>query len=248
MNKALFLGLNGTIIEPKSGIPFTEHNTGWKFREGMLESIRDYYNQGHVICIVTNQEGIDDGFITPLEFSNLITDVVNSIKMYCNEGYVTYVTFSLRQENRLQVYVADSMKHEGFLPSSHFAEVAKGEFDLDISKSTMVGNATGITRRHELLKINGTLEDLVNGLMKDQEKWLTTTPKNHMEEFMVNTVRMYATDVDEAFKNRYNEFYEISEGNPTVIYKKVKDLSDSDKMFAQNAGMSYIDVDVFLQI
>ena len=86
-NKCLALDLNGTVIEPKTGVLFSEYETGWKFKKGILPKIREYYEEGYYLFIITSQAGIADGYVRPEEFHHLIADVMNDIEMFCKRDY-----------------------------------------------------------------------------------------------------------------------------------------------------------------
>ena len=56
--KALFLDLDGTIIETKSGKVFPINKYDWKFIEGVPEKIKEFSDNGFLIFIITNQGGV----------------------------------------------------------------------------------------------------------------------------------------------------------------------------------------------
>ena len=75
MNKALFLDLDNTIIQTKSGETFPVDAKDWKFKRGSLQKIEDYYSDGYKICNITHQAGINEGYVKPSDFKNKILEI-----------------------------------------------------------------------------------------------------------------------------------------------------------------------------
>lgn len=251
MNKALFLDLNGTLIEPKTGVLFSEYTHGWKFKKGILSTVRRYFDNGYIICIVTNQAGIDEGNVTPTDFANLLDKVTESIEAFCTRSY--RYSGDTDFDKRFQVYVADSLDHENRKPNAGFANEAKGEFDLDLSNCIMVGDASGIIRTKEVMKINGTFQGFIDHLEQHAENLLSGNPVDPVQKFCSNVARLHFNDWTnlevhkENFERVFKETYTIEvKEDMCLVFENIPDFSDSDKMFAQTAEMLYIDVDDFL--
>jgi HAD superfamily hydrolase (TIGR01662 family) len=90
MNKALFLDLDGTVIRTRSGDKFPRNYGDWEFMPGILTKIRHYYGDGYDIILISNQGGIEQGYITSEGFQEKIEEVKNGISDHI-EGAVSYV-------------------------------------------------------------------------------------------------------------------------------------------------------------
>lgn len=71
--KVLFIDLDGTLIETISGSTFPKDTHDWKFKEGIITAIANYCPD--VVHIVTNQGGIQKGFVDELEFVKKLQDI-----------------------------------------------------------------------------------------------------------------------------------------------------------------------------
>lgn len=125
-NKALFIDLDGTIIKTKSGETFPKNIDDWEFIDGVLSRIRLYRDNGYHICIVTNQAGIELGYITKEQFETKIDSICKEIEQYIghsvNYSYCGYGTSYYRK------------------PNPGFAYQFALELELDLRKSVMVGD------------------------------------------------------------------------------------------------------------
>lgn len=90
MNRALFLDLDGTVIRTRSGDKFPRNYGDWEFIPGILTKIRHYYQDGYAIVLISNQGGIEQGYITTEGFQEKIEEVKKGISDHI-EGSVSYV-------------------------------------------------------------------------------------------------------------------------------------------------------------
>lgn len=81
MRKILFIDLDGTLIETKSGKTFPESPGDWKIKEGVPEAITGYAPDR--VHIVTNQGGIASGFVTREEIEGKLEDVLEAYSALC---------------------------------------------------------------------------------------------------------------------------------------------------------------------
>ncbi len=65
MNRALFLDRDGTINEEKN---YVYRIGDFIFRDGIFELVKQYYDAGYAIFVVTNQSGIARGLYTEADF------------------------------------------------------------------------------------------------------------------------------------------------------------------------------------
>ncbi len=67
-DRILLCDLDGTLIETESGKTFPEDETDWKFKPYIIDAIKAY--KPTAIHIVTNQGGIEKGFVDEKKFVN----------------------------------------------------------------------------------------------------------------------------------------------------------------------------------
>ena len=65
MNRALFLDRDGTINEEKN---YVYRIGDFIFRDGIFELVKQYYDAGYAIFVITNQSGIARGLYTEADF------------------------------------------------------------------------------------------------------------------------------------------------------------------------------------
>lgn len=76
--RVLFCDLDGTLIKTKSGKIFPEDCNDWQIRTEVIEAIRAYAPT--TIHIISNQGGIEKGFVKHHEFINKILDITVVMK------------------------------------------------------------------------------------------------------------------------------------------------------------------------
>jgi len=162
-NRVLFLDLDSTIIETKSGETFPKDVNDWKFKKGILKAIAKKVSNIDIICIVTNQGGIDEGYYTPLDISQKVQIIIENIKHYINLYYssVEYLNIDFakpiicvgKKENRKPL-VAEDLKLHTFE-------------DMDFENSLMVGDASGLWRR-----IPGTPKEITKQFSLNKDNYL----------------------------------------------------------------------------
>ena len=89
MNKALFLDLDGTIIVTQSGETFPRDINDWKFNQDVLKKIKNYYQNGYNIIIVTNQGGISEGYVKKEDFEKKLNTIIGKIERFI-DGSINY--------------------------------------------------------------------------------------------------------------------------------------------------------------
>ena len=142
-DRIMFMDLDGTIIETKSGETFPIDTHDWQFKEGVLEKIRQYIEKGFQLCIVTNQAGIEKGFVKPLEFREKLNEIKKNIAVYLKEDYEQYHSFlGFPSKGIIASFVADSMGSKFRKPNHNWVYEAFPTLDYD--KSFMVGDASGL--------------------------------------------------------------------------------------------------------
>lgn len=88
LEKVLFADLDGTIIITKSGKTFPEDCKDWQFKPYVLHALRNY-NPTH-LHIVTNQGGIEKGFVKELEFIAKMEDICAQLQECLPDTRITF--------------------------------------------------------------------------------------------------------------------------------------------------------------
>lgn len=76
--RVLLCDLDGTLIKTKSGNIFPKDNNDWKFRLDVIHAIRSYAPTA--IHIISNQGGIEKGYINHQEFLNKMISITQLMK------------------------------------------------------------------------------------------------------------------------------------------------------------------------
>jgi histidinol phosphatase-like enzyme len=91
--KVLFIDLDGTLVEPKSGKEFPEFLGDMQFLTGVLNAIKNFIKSQQTthVFIVTNQGGIEMGHVRKEDFDLKLRFVCASILDYLKTKGVTSV-------------------------------------------------------------------------------------------------------------------------------------------------------------
>ena len=132
--KVLFCDLDGTIIETLSGGTFPKGIWDMKLRFEVLDAIKKLNPK--YILIVSNQGGIEMGFVDSGHFITKLNYICKSIKEYCKcSCYGTYCS-----KNNISYYFRKP--NTGML--DYLTELYVGDdFDSIKPKSLMIGDASG---------------------------------------------------------------------------------------------------------
>ena len=167
--RGLFMDLDGTIIETVSGDKFPKDVNDWKFKENVLDVINLFCLKGFRICIVTNQGGIEKGFIRESDINIKLEQVASQIEKKTN--FKPYYRFSPN--------FSDSYTRK---PSPGMAYSCALKLELSLTRSIMVGDLAsdksfavfaGIGRYYDIndfLKIN---ENNIDEAVKDSDSVLS---------------------------------------------------------------------------
>lgn len=217
--KALFIDLDGTLIETKSGDTFPKDKDDWKFKAGMLGKLVQFHIKGYKLVIISNQAGIDKGYVNAFEFSEKINTIHNNLTtfLHLNRYLPDWPQFNA------EFCISTYEEHPWRKPNPDAAYFVADKFNLDLSKSIMVGDASGIWRR-----------------------------KVGVPDYIVEEFENYVDkglDIKVIDTNDGTRYEKAVDGAVTTYYTTKKDFSDSDKQFAQNAGIgTYYDVEEFVKL
>jgi len=89
MNKAVFCDLDDTLIKVKSNNKFPKTIDDWELRTEVLDSLYTYMSNNLIglICIVTNQGGVQAGFWKKEQIDSKLEAVRNAVHKYFIEKY-----------------------------------------------------------------------------------------------------------------------------------------------------------------
>lgn len=119
--KVIFCDLDGTLIETMSGEPFPKGIWDMRIKLDVLDAIKKL-NPEYVL-IVSNQGGIENGFVDAQKFSIKLFYIVESINEYCGcECYAMYCDTNNKSdphrkpntkmlETLLEDYVGDDVEY-----------------------------------------------------------------------------------------------------------------------------------------
>lgn len=126
---ALFLDLDHTLITTKSGRTFPLHSEDWKFIPDTLQTLKYHYLEGFKIIIVTNQGGIEEGFLTEKSFILKIESICKSLERIMK-----------LKKNSTSYYYCKKMVSYERKPNPGMAFEAALEYELDMVNSIMIGD------------------------------------------------------------------------------------------------------------
>lgn len=129
--KILFADLDGTLIDTISGKPFPEGIWDMYFKFATLARIKEL--KPKFLFIVSNQGGIEKGFVDEHNFCAKLGFIVHSIEEYCDIAVDYYYCSSNNKDD------------ENRKPNYGMLEDALMEYDIscDKSKMLMIGDASG---------------------------------------------------------------------------------------------------------
>src|SRR5688500_5670400 len=127
LNKALFLDLDGTLICVKSGSEFPKDLNDWMFIPKVVSKVAQYHNDGYIICIVTNQGGIELGHVTSVDMENKLRIISEELESEIGIGVNTIYCPYMESYHRK--------------PNPGMAYTLALELSIDLRESIMVGDA-----------------------------------------------------------------------------------------------------------
>lgn len=132
-NKALFLDRDGVI---NIDFGYVHKKEDFVFIDGIFEIVAFASSQGYKIIIATNQAGIGRGFYNESQFNELTFWMIKEFnKRGCKIDRVYFSPY--HPEAGIGVYKED---HYSRKPNPGMLLQAKDDFDLDLSKSFIIGD------------------------------------------------------------------------------------------------------------
>ena len=124
MTKAIFLDRDGVINED-AGYVCTPEN--FRFIEGIFDLCRTAQEMGYLLIVVTNQSGIARGYYTENDFQSLNEWMISKFKERGIDIAAVYYC----------PFYPDSFDRK---PNPGMIFKARDEFDIDLSKSILIGD------------------------------------------------------------------------------------------------------------
>jgi D-glycero-D-manno-heptose 1,7-bisphosphate phosphatase len=174
INKAIFLDRDGVINKEKNYLYQIEE---FEFIDGVFEICKYFQSQGYLIIIITNQAGIARGVYTKEDFEDLTRWMIKEFE----------------KENVLISKVYHCPHHPEFSgececrkPKPKMIFDAQKEFDIDLTKSILVGDKNSdieaglnagvkmnflIQTGHSINKNKFNI-DVLNNLIELKDKWI----------------------------------------------------------------------------
>ena len=132
--KVIFCDLDGTLIETISGETFPKGIWDMKLRFDVLDAIKALHLQ--YVFIVTNQGGIESGFVNEYNFGVKLDYITMAIREYCN---CTCYALYCKTNNKSYPYRKPNTKMLEYLMKKHVGD----DFDSLKPASLMIGDASG---------------------------------------------------------------------------------------------------------
>ena len=131
LQKALFLDLDSTLITTQTGRTFPIHYKDWKLIDDTVDLIEIFYKKGYKIIIVSNQGGIEEGYIEESIF-------IRKIETICK-----FIEAGLRmKDNSIAYFYHSSIEGYNRKPNPGMGWLAKRDFPkINFQESIMVGDS-----------------------------------------------------------------------------------------------------------
>ena len=263
--KILLLDLDGTLIETVSGKQFPDpFMDDWKFKKHILGAMANYLSieekdrsDGVYIAILTNQGGVNDGYVTPMSAVSKVEYIFANIELYMeNESVVLCKSLPSRPTDVLNpCQLSFDVKGERQKPKIKMFQDALDPFDKDeIGRVLYVGDASGKEARKISVghKGKGRIDGRGTVIETNEGEWHFTirgsgcgigdlaevTMKNRGHTIEIQTKKHLVV----AIKPERGKILTVLE-----CYKFQKDHSDSDLKAAEAAQIPYMDVDEFIE-
>lgn len=139
MNKAIFSDLDGTIIRTNSGKKFPKDIDDWTLKTDVLDAYYNYMSNNLIglICIVTNQGGVEAGYFTKEDIFTKLENIRIAIQKYYLDKYTYRVDIDFG--------ISFTMNKKDFKrkPNPGLGYELAIRNNLYLSRCIMVGDADG---------------------------------------------------------------------------------------------------------
>ena len=102
--KILFTDLDFTLIKPKGGRKFPINSTDWEPLPESVKFIKGYLNKGYKLILVSNQAGIEKGFVKKVDIDKKLKDIESNLGIaFYKTFYESFFPNSKRKRSRIPI-------------------------------------------------------------------------------------------------------------------------------------------------
>ena len=234
--KILMLDLDGTLVVTRSGKEFPKDSDDWMFRPEILGRILRFLlinSDCKHIAIITNQGGIDLGYVTPTEVDNRLDFIAYNLNIVLTQE------FGLEHEYHVEFFVCPSMRSPRRKPGEIMLKEAMKWAGCKAGQAVMVGDASGKTRRGKEIGVAHIIDGKIVVTHDRLEKEGNKTCPKHIRVQMTE-------DKFEAHLTEYSLMKGFDKDRQYKLFTTKKDHSDSDMGAAKNARVEYVDVEEWI--
>ena len=130
MNKALFLTFDDTLVTTLSGRKHSLHGEDWKFINQAVYAIRDGIKEGYIVCLLINQSGITNNFISERTFNRKLELILSTLEK----------DLKLKQNTIKYAYCVDEDSYN-YLPKPGMIYELALEYEINVTSSILIGNS-----------------------------------------------------------------------------------------------------------
>lgn len=130
MKRALFLTLDNTLITTRSGHKYSLHREDWQFIDTTVEAIKSYDKEGYLVCLIINQSQIANNITTDRVFHAKLSLILQALEK----------NLKLQSNSIVYEYCIDESSYN-YLPKPGMVYNLALEYELDLSKSVLIGNS-----------------------------------------------------------------------------------------------------------
>lgn len=141
----IFVNLDNTLIKTKSGKKFPLHSKDWIFIPETINALKYYLNRrNNKVVIITNQLGIEQGFINETVFVQKIEDICNKLEKVLALKKNTISYRYCKKDNTFDTIPSPGMVFEFLMEEelTLYNSVMLGEADKDKTFSINAGIQT----------------------------------------------------------------------------------------------------------
>lgn len=82
-NRVAIFDLDGTLITTRSGRKFPANSKDWKFlyEEPVRAQLRHLHDEGYMLCVLSNQLGVDLGHVTLVDVTSKVDDIQRALQV-----------------------------------------------------------------------------------------------------------------------------------------------------------------------
>ncbi len=147
MNKALFLDRDGVLNFGKKGSGYTYLVNDFILLKHSIPVLKKYQNSGYLLIVITNQGGIAKGVYSKEDTENVHKEMRRQFLSY---GVKIDDIYFCPHHNNIENCLCRK-------PKSIMLEKAIARYDIDVSKSIMVGDSSTDVEVAEKVGVKGIL-------------------------------------------------------------------------------------------